>query len=160
MFPSLEHLIFGYHYNQPVDLNKLTQLKTLDFGNCFKQPIDNLNKLTNLEYLYFSDEFNQAINLNNLTKLKYLRFGPNFNHPIDVSIFNELKKLIFGNSYTQTIFKLPNSIKYLRLGKNQPINDKLYSLLRFVIENMLEDQIRINIVENQLIVILYIVILV
>jgi hypothetical protein len=130
--------IFNEPLNEYINIIEKKNLTNLEFGECFDQPIDNLQisffqekkKFINrrnkpwyikycnlpncLKYIEFGEEFNQPIN--NLPNcLKYLELGHDFNQPIN-NLPNTLTYLVFGDSFNQLIGNLPNSLTHLNVG--------------------------------------------
>ena len=145
---NLKYLIFGEHFNQPINLpNGLTYLT---FGEEFNQPINLPDSLT---HLTFGDEFDQPITLPN--SLRRLTFGRRFDQPI--SLPNSLTHLTFGRYFNQPI-TLPNNLTHLTFGHsfNQPINlinkdtGKILENLKFVkFGSDFRSEVRIGLIDNK-----------
>lgn len=129
----LTHIIFGHHFNQPINLPICTQL--LIFGDYFNQ---HLILPDNITFLSFGKDFNQRIVLP--PKLLHLTFGTSFNMKIILpeklcvlnitfnsntmfiidNLPNSLKKLFLNTtSNTQIFNNLPNSLEILKITNNE-----------------------------------------
>ncbi len=120
-FTNLTHLLFGPHFNRPIDaLKTLENLTFINFGQYFNQSIEPLKGLIKLTHLNFTwrgvfriplegigdSNFNQSIDsLENLSNLKFLCFGSEFNQPINKGLKNllTLTHLSFGKKFNQSI---------------------------------------------------------
>ena len=157
---SVEHITFGYIYNQPIK-NLPESLTHLTFGNLFNQSVDNLPK--NLTHLTFGNLLNQSVD-NLPKKLTHLTLGRDFNQSVDnlpesltCLIFDEkfnnsinklpkkLKKIIFKywSKFNQQVNNLPNSITHLTFGWifNQLVDKLPSSLMYLSFGNIFNQQI-------------------
>lgn len=110
--PLITHIIFGNNFNKSIH-NLNLNLIFIYFGDKFDQPIDKI--YLNLQYLYFSLSFNNTVLPQ--PKLKVLKLGSFYNKYIDFSNFKDLEYLTLSFQYNQPITRLPNKLKYLKLGR-------------------------------------------
>lgn len=109
---KLEELIFGEHFNQPVN-NLFQGIIKITFGHKFNQDVSNLP--TTLEYIKFGDDFNQYVDYLP-SSLICIIFGYNFNQSIDnlPSLIEELD--IGGKCFNHMIQILPNELRKIKLN--------------------------------------------
>lgn len=70
-----------------------------------------------VEKLIFSDNFNSSVYLLKSTNIKYLIFGYNFNQTVD-NLPNSITYLKFGYNFDQRVDNLPKSLKHIVFGNN------------------------------------------
>lgn len=124
-FPKLRELSLGYYYDD--SLSGLDNLFILYIENNSEKIIPDLEKLTKLQILIFSNIFDQKINLTNLTELRELIFGNLFNQKIDLSKLTKLKKLVFEEKFNQPV-NLENNRKLEFLNFGSDFNSNITGL--------------------------------
>ncbi|KAN0019198.1 hypothetical protein ACTFIU_002400 [Dictyostelium citrinum] len=114
-------------------LSKYINCTNLKFSNKFNKSINNLKLSNNIKYLEFGNLFDQPlipldqlfIHTNN--SLESIKFGNNFNQKLIIiesienhqqQIFSQLKTLILGIHFNQPLLNIPNSITYLEFGRD------------------------------------------
>ena len=118
-------IIFSSEYNEPIDINLLTNYKKVIFSDyeLDKYLFDKYktNKLENLKCKL--SKFNKSVN-NLPNTLTHLTFGYYFNKSVD-NLVNTLTHLTFGYKFNQSVNNLPNILTHLTFGYkfNQPINN-------------------------------------
>ena len=123
---NLEILVIEAHFDQPLNnsLDKLTNLKHLEFHG-FIQPLgSSLDKLTNLESLDLGFSFKEPLgnSLDKLTNLKYLSLARYYRQPLG----NSLDKLI-----NLEVLKIQNYKQPLGNSLDKLINLKSLNLLNY-----------------------------
>ena len=121
-------IIFSSEYNEPLDINLLSQYKKVIFSNyelsnLHEYFIDNIlkNKCSSNLYLscmldpseYDKHRYNYKLNLQN--HLMYT-FNSEFNQSVD-NLPNTLTHITFGYEFNQEINNLPNSVELIQLPK-------------------------------------------
>jgi len=130
--------IFNDEFDEILDekiLKDLQYCKSICFGHCFNQSIDNLP--SGVEILTLGSEFNKPID-NLPSGLKYLfYYGWQFDSPIDYLPSN-LKALTLYGNFDQIINFLPEKLERLELGFNfnQPLNNLPINLQELIILNI------------------------
>lgn len=145
---SVEELILGNYFNEPLDSLKLPKLKKLELNSKFNQVIQSENGTPfisdTVEKLDFGKCFNQPV-YNQFGKsllpssLKILNFGNNFNQPIcnfngESVLPPNLDTLFFGSAFNQPVINdddvslIPNTITRLYFGNT--FNQEMFILPR------------------------------
>jgi hypothetical protein len=124
---SLETIVFGVYFNQPVSKANLPpNLQKLVFGLNFIRKIDSLPD--NLQELVFNNRFNSPVNLP--SNLKSVVFGDGFNQ--DLVLPDSLESVVFGYHFNKEI-NIPANLKNLEFGnkfnKELSLNNKLENLV-------------------------------
>ena len=104
--PFLEHLSFGYAFNQAIVPGYLpATLTQLTFGSCFNHPIGEHVLPPALTELTFGHAFDQEINKRELPPdLMQLTFGHAFNQRIEEGVLpSSLTQLAFGPNFNQVV---------------------------------------------------------
>jgi hypothetical protein len=128
---------FYLHYNlyldAPVNYSRLENVKILKI----KENISLTDKLVtyiienSIKYIEFGEAFNQPINkLPNCVEHIYFHPFSNFNHPF-VNLPSNIKTLIIGSGYWETLDYLPSSLLYLGYYKSlNSFNEKYNSRIQ------------------------------
>jgi hypothetical protein len=128
---------FYLHYNlyldAPVNYSRLENVKILKI----KENISLTDKLVtyiienSIKYIEFGEAFNQPINkLPNCVEHIYFHPFSNFNHPF-VNLPSNIKTLIIGSGYWETLDYLPSSLLYLGYYKSlTSFNEKYNSRIQ------------------------------
>lgn len=130
--------IFNEDFDDELDekiLNDIQYCKSLYFGHCFNQSIDNLPY--GIEILILGSEFNKPID-NLPDGLKYLfYYGWQFDNNIDF-LPNNLKVLTLYGNFDKTIDCLPPKLERLELGFNfnKPLDNLPQYLQELIILNL------------------------
>lgn len=93
--------------------NQIYKLSVLIFGEHFNQPVNNLTM--GIKKLIFGMNFNQDV-LNLPTTIEYIKFGKNFNCCVDYLPCSLLTIIFDGNIFSQSIDNLPSSIEEIILN--------------------------------------------
>ena len=111
-FPaSIESLVFGTSFNQPLHPNLPPQLKELIFGHLYSYPIPHILP----------------------ESLVHMEFSSYYDHPLPPKLPSNLQVLIFGYKYDHPLPSiLPDTLRYIEFGSyyNKPLPKKLPSQLR------------------------------
>lgn len=115
------HLIFGYDFNQDIDINILPNTIThITFGNSFDKEIKPKALPKSLTHLVFGYNFNRILEKKSLpVSLTHLTFGLKYDRIIKPKVLpKSLIYLFFGHMFNQEIEEnvLPKSLKYLLFG--------------------------------------------
>ncbi|KAK5579618.1 hypothetical protein RB653_009303 [Dictyostelium firmibasis] len=124
------NLIFSNKFNKSINNLKITcNLKHIEFGNTFDQPINPLDQIflsnNSIETIKFGNNFNQLLKFNSSSinneqfiQLKSLKLGMFFNKPL-LEIPNSITDLEFGREFNQNFsFDKESKLKSLKfIGK-------------------------------------------
>jgi hypothetical protein len=126
---SDNYLNYNLYLDAPVDYSRLENIKILKI----KENIPLTDKLVtyiienNIKYIEFGEAFNQPINkLPNCIEHIYFNPFSIFNHPL-VNLPSNLKTLIIGSGYWETLDYLPSSLLYLGYYKHLSAFSKKYN---------------------------------
>jgi hypothetical protein len=114
----------------------IDSLESIEFGSSFNLPVDYSNsKIKKINFGYHFDQVKVKLP----PTLKYLSFCGIFNKPIDfIADLINLEQLIFGDTFNQSIDKVPKSLKNFSLGLNFTHSlDKLPENLEILYLNLL-----------------------
>ena len=109
-------IIFEPEYNEPLDINLISQYKKIIFSNYqLSEGICNAyeNNIFN-NFKLICSKFNQEVNMLPLL-LTHLTFGTYFNQEV-TNLPLMLTHLTFGTHFNQEVTKLPSFITYLTFG--------------------------------------------
>jgi len=99
-------------------------LKTIQFGDEFNQPIENVKWSDSLKTIQFGFCFNQPIeNVKWPNSLKTLEFGWNFDQPLDFLPEGLISITIYNKNYHHYLGNLPLSIQKIYLRKDIKLHD-------------------------------------
>lgn len=112
LFKKYDKIIFGFSFNKCVKNKFPTNIKFIQFGHNFNQPIDNLI----FEEHNINNQINNQVN-NQVYKLEELIFGDCFNQKVD-NLTQGLKKITFGYNFNQDVSNLPTTIEYIKFNNN------------------------------------------
>ncbi|KAF2073806.1 hypothetical protein CYY_004900 [Polysphondylium violaceum] len=116
---STERIYLSSNFNQQCFISP-PNLKFLNFGTSYNQPLLKEMLPETLEELILSRDFNQPISAGVLPKnLKLLQFGDYFNQPLEPRVLpSSLNHLLFGNCFNQVLEKetLPIGLESIVFG--------------------------------------------
>jgi len=129
---SIEMLIFGHEFNQPID-NLPSGLKKLILGANFNQKVNNLPSC--LLMLIIGGSFNQSVDMLP-ESIESISFSGCFNQKVNNLPSNIKIVRLFGYSFSQSIDSLPDSVEILEFNSrcNISINKLPHNLkqLKFI----------------------------
>lgn len=98
---------FSDEYDSPIDSLRLTEsVEMIIFGKKFNQPLDNFD-LKNVKYIIFGSMFNRNIDRVNFRRCIFVNFGFRFNRIIRNESFKNLRTLNFQGIYNRRIQYMP-----------------------------------------------------
>lgn len=122
---GVRHIGFVAPFNKLISAGVIpSSVERIEFDRTFNCPLyDSLRHLPNLRHLEFGDDFNQPIDGKLPDCLEVLLLHTNSNLPI-TTLPTNLKHLFLGCKYNQPLPRLPEKLTHLDLGYafNQPIN--------------------------------------
>ena len=124
-----DHFIFRPHFNQPISggvFDKLTSLQHLTFGYRFNQPVGGVfDKLTELQGLTLGYSFSQPLDIP--PNIKILKLDCNNIHIIN-NLPNGVEELVLLYYFNLELNDLPNSIKIISFDSDSSYDKELNNL--------------------------------